>query len=69
VLGEEVASAVVLHEPGGANASALLKHCRDKLAEYKVPKKIFIVPSIPLTATGKVRRKQVAAALLDGQLL
>ena len=66
-LGEEVAAAVVLHETGGANESALLKHCRDRLAEYKCPKKIFIVHNIPLTATGKVRRKQVAASLLDGQ--
>ncbi len=69
VLGEEVAAAVVLHESGGATASVLLKHCREKLAEYKVPKKIFIVQTIPMTATGKVRRQKVAAALLDGQLL
>lgn len=66
VLGEEVAAAVVLHEPGSASASLLLKHCREKLAEYKVPKKIFLVQNIPLTATGKVRRQKVAAALLDG---
>jgi len=69
VLGEEVAAAVVLHEPGSATAAVLLKHCRERLVEYKVPKKIFIVASIPLTATGKVRRKQVSAALLDGTLL
>jgi len=69
VLGEEVVAAVVLHEPGSATESLLVKHCREKLAEYKVPKKIFIVHSIPLTATGKVRRQQVAATLLDGQLL
>ncbi|MGC2323710.1 MAG: AMP-binding protein [Terriglobales bacterium] len=68
VLGEEVAAAVVLHEPGSATAAILLKHCRERLAEYKVPKKIFIVHSIPLTATGKVRRQQVGAALLDGRL-
>jgi acyl-CoA synthetase (AMP-forming)/AMP-acid ligase II len=66
LLGEEVAAAVVLHETGGATESALLKHCRDRLAEYKCPKKIFFVHSIPLTATGKIRRKQVASALLDG---
>jgi len=67
-LGEEVAAAVVLHEQGGAHESDLLKHCREHLAEYKCPRKVFIVPSIPLTATGKIRRKQVASALLDGQL-
>jgi len=66
-LGEEVAAAVVLHEPGAAHESDLLKHCRERLAEYKCPKKVFIVQSIPLTSTGKVRRKQVASSLLDGQ--
>jgi len=62
-LGEEVAAAVVLHEPSGANETELLKHCRDWLAEYKCPKKLYLVPSIPTTATGKIRRRVVAAAL------
>jgi len=62
-LGEEVAAAVVLHEPSGASEKELLKHCRALLAEYKCPKKIYLVPSIPTTATGKIRRRTVAAAL------
>ena len=66
-LGEEVAAAVVLHEPHGATESALIKHCRELLAEYKCPKKIYMVKSIPTTATGKIRRRAVAAALLDNQ--
>ncbi|MGA8764121.1 MAG: acyl--CoA ligase [Candidatus Sulfotelmatobacter sp.] len=67
ILGEEVAAAVVLHEPHGATESALIKHCCEFLAEYKSPKKIYLVKSIPTTATGKIRRRAVAAALLDGQ--
>ncbi len=66
-LGEEVAAAVVLHEPHGATEAALIKHCRELLAEYKCPKKIYLVKSIPTTATGKIRRRAVAAALLDNQ--
>jgi oxalate---CoA ligase len=66
-LGEEVAAAVVLHEPDGATEAALSKHCREFLAEYKCPKKIHLVPSIPRTATGKVQRRAIAAALLDTQ--
>ncbi len=64
-LGEEVAAAVVLHEPTGATEAELLKHCREWLAEYKCPKKLYLVPSIPTTATGKIRRRAVAAALVD----
>jgi acyl-CoA synthetase (AMP-forming)/AMP-acid ligase II len=66
-LGEEVAAAVVLHEPHGATESALIKHCRESLAEFKCPKKIYLVKSIPTTATGKIRRRAVAAALVDDQ--
>ncbi|MBV9480947.1 MAG: AMP-binding protein [Acidobacteria bacterium] len=66
-LGEEVAAAVVLHEPHGASESALLKHCRKWLAEYQCPKKIYLVKSIPTTATGKIRRRVVAEALVDRQ--
>ena len=65
VLGEEVAAAVVLHDPNDTTESDLIKHCRESLAEYKCPKKIYLVKSIPTTATGKIRRSAVAAALLD----
>jgi len=64
-LGEEVAAAVVLHEPHSATESVLLKFCREWLAEYKCPRKIYLVKSIPTTATGKIRRRAVAAALVD----
>lgn len=66
-LGEEVAAAVVLHEAHGATESVLIKHCRELLAEYKCPKKIYLVKTIPTTATGKIRRRAVAAALVDEQ--
>lgn len=66
-LGEEVAAAVVLHEPHSASESVLMKHCRELLAEYKCPKKIYLVKSIPTTATGKIRRREVATALVDRQ--
>jgi acyl-CoA synthetase (AMP-forming)/AMP-acid ligase II len=66
-LGEEVAAAVVLHEPHGATEAALLKHCREWLAEYKCPQKLYFVASIPTTATGKIRRRTVAATLVDNQ--
>jgi len=59
--GEEVAAAVVLREP--ATEAELIAYCRDRLSDFKCPKKIYIVDSIPRTATGKVQRLNVAAAL------
>jgi acyl-CoA synthetase (AMP-forming)/AMP-acid ligase II len=61
VWGEEVAVAVVLK--GEATEADLLRHCREHLADFKVPKKLFVVDSIPRTATGKVQRRHVAAAI------
>jgi acyl-CoA synthetase (AMP-forming)/AMP-acid ligase II len=67
-LGEEVAAAVVLHEKHGTTESDLIRHCRDFLAEFKCPAKIYFVDAIPTTATGKIRRRAVSAALLEDQL-
>jgi acyl-CoA synthetase (AMP-forming)/AMP-acid ligase II len=67
VLGEEVAAAVVLHEEKGATAAELIRYCRDVLADHKCPAKIYLVNSIPTTATGKIRRRVVAATLTDDQ--
>jgi acyl-CoA synthetase (AMP-forming)/AMP-acid ligase II len=66
-LGEEVAAAVVLHNPGCETESSLIKYCRDHMAEYKSPKKIYFVESIPTTGTGKIRRRAVASAVLEEQ--
>jgi acyl-CoA synthetase (AMP-forming)/AMP-acid ligase II len=59
--GEEVAAAVVLKEP--ADEAAILAYCKDRLADYKRPKKLYIVTAIPRTSTGKIQRGAVAKAL------
>ena len=66
-LGEEVAAAVVLHETQQATEPTLIKHCREHLAEYKCPKKIYLVKNIPTTSTGKIRRRAVAATLVNDE--
>jgi acyl-CoA synthetase (AMP-forming)/AMP-acid ligase II len=57
--GEEVAAAVVLRSE--TTEENLIGHCRDRLAAFKVPKKIYLVTQIPRTATGKIQRRNVAA--------
>ena len=61
IYGEEVAAAVVLNRP--ETETALIKHCQSLLADFKCPKRIHIVDSIPRTATGKIQRGNVAAEL------
>ncbi len=59
--GEEVAAAVVLIAP--ATEKELLAYCRERLADFKVPKRLHFVESIPRTPTGKVQRRFVAEQL------
>ena len=61
VYGEEVAAAVVLKGP--ATEAELDAHCRASLSDFKCPKTIYIVEEIPRTATGKIQRRNVAAAI------
>jgi acyl-CoA synthetase (AMP-forming)/AMP-acid ligase II len=61
VYGEDVAAAVVLR--GEATEKELIAHCRSSLSDFKCPKKIYIMESIPRTATGKIQRRNVAAAV------
>jgi acyl-CoA synthetase (AMP-forming)/AMP-acid ligase II len=61
--GEEVEAAVVLRPDLSAVEADLLRFCGERLADFKRPKKIRIVLSIPRTATGKIQRLNVAAAL------
>ena len=60
--GEEVEAAVVLRPDVPAEEAVLIAFCRARLADFKCPKKIHIVQSIPRTATGKIQRLNVAAA-------
>ncbi len=63
--GEEVEAAVVLKEelPEPVNEAAILAFCKERLADFKRPKKIYITTAIPRTATGKIQRGAVAKAM------
>jgi oxalate---CoA ligase len=56
--GEEVHAAVVLK--GSATAEEIRRFCLDRLADFKVPKQLYITDHLPRTATGKIQRRNVA---------
>lgn len=62
-LGEEVAAAVVLRENTDANEKELRDFCSQRLAAFKVPRKIVFLAQIPLGATGKLQRIGLAEKL------
>jgi len=53
---------------GSATEAELTAHCRSSLADFKCPKTIYIVDVIPRTATGKIQRRNVAAAIASDKL-
>ncbi len=50
---QEVGVAYVI-APGKTHTEELLAYCRERLANYKVPKRIYIVDDLPLLPIGKV---------------
>ncbi|WP_342165855.1 acyl--CoA ligase [Methylobacterium sp. SD21] len=62
-LGEEVAAAIVLREGISAEEKEIRGFASERLAPFKVPAKIVILPEIPRGATGKLQRIGLAQKL------
>ena len=62
-LGEEVAAAVVLREGHSATERELRDFVAGRLADFKVPRRIVMLPEIPKGATGKMQRIGLAQKL------
>jgi long-chain acyl-CoA synthetase len=53
-LGEEIAAFVALRPGARASADELTAYCRDRLAAFKYPRSVTLLPELPRSATGKV---------------
>jgi oxalate---CoA ligase len=62
-LGEEVAAAVVLRPGASAEARDLRAFAAERLADFKVPRKVLVVDAIPTGPTGKPQRIGLAKRL------
>jgi acyl-CoA synthetase (AMP-forming)/AMP-acid ligase II len=59
--GEVGVAFVVAKEP--VSEEALVEHCRDRLARYKVPKRVIFVDALPMSAMNKVLKDELRALL------
>jgi acyl-CoA synthetase (AMP-forming)/AMP-acid ligase II len=62
-LGEDVAAAVVLREGSACDERELRVFVGERLADFKVPRKILFLEEIPKGATGKLQRIGLAEKL------
>ena len=61
--GECVQAAVVL--AGECEQEDIQDFCRERLADFKVPDIVHIIDELPRSATGKIQRRNVAAAFVE----
>lgn len=62
--GQRVVAALVVRDPESFDSEQVAQFCAERLAAYKVPTAYAVVAELPQNpATGKVNRRQVAAAL------
>jgi fatty-acyl-CoA synthase len=64
-MGEEVAAVIRLKPGSVANDEEVQRYCRDGISRHKIPKYIRFVTSLPLTASGKVKKFELRAQLIE----
>ena len=60
MLGEDIAAAIIVKEGKNCSETDVKTYAQEKLAKFKIPKKIFFVNEIPKGATGKLQRNVLA---------
>lgn len=58
-LGEEVAAFVALRPGATATAEDIVAYSRDRLAGFKYPRQVTILPALPRSATGKILKARL----------
>ncbi len=67
-LGEDIAAAVVLKEGSAIGEKEVRAYAAERLADFKVPRRVIVLEEIPKGATGKIQRIGLAAKLgLSGE--
>ena len=56
MLGEDIGAAIILKKGQVCNEFDIKQFAQNKLAKFKIPKKIFFVSEIPKGSTGKLQR-------------
>jgi len=65
--GERVHAFVSLHDGKSVTPQELITFCRDRLAHFKCPSRIEILPDLPKNGLGKILKSDLRATLWKGQ--
>jgi acyl-CoA synthetase (AMP-forming)/AMP-acid ligase II len=64
--GEVPIALVALKDGCSATGDELIDFCRDRLAPFKVPKRVDFVPSLPKGGTGKILKRELREPYWQG---
>ena len=65
--GEEVKACCVAKPGMEINAGDVIAYAREKIAAFKAPKSVDVIPEMPRNASGKILRRQLRAPYWEGQ--
>jgi acyl-CoA synthetase (AMP-forming)/AMP-acid ligase II len=63
--GEVVTAVIDAREGGETDEDQLVAHARERLAGYKLPRRVHVTDELPKTATGKVLKRELRKAFGD----
>ncbi|WP_182524821.1 long-chain-fatty-acid--CoA ligase [Nocardioides dongkuii] len=58
--GEEIKAYVILNDGATATPEELVAWGKEQMATYKYPRQVEVVPSLPMTATGKILKRELS---------
>jgi long-chain acyl-CoA synthetase len=58
--GEEIKAFVILEDGATVTEDELVAWGKEQMAAYKYPREVAFVPSLPMTATGKILKRELS---------
>ena len=67
VWGEEVGAFIVPKAGSTMTEPEMIKYCKERIAKYKCPRRVFFWEALPKTATGKIQKRKILDQYLEKQ--
>ena len=65
----EAVTAIVVPKPGRSlSESAVIDHCRQRLARFKVPKRVIFAENLPKNPSGKLLKRELREMYRTGKI-